>query len=1170
MLNRYYCLIAGFLCLLSLSPDSLRAQAKIAANTTNSLSHSHDYSLKDLLEELGQRKAVSFLYEARILEGLRVDKKIDFSLKVDEILKDILPDLGLDFKRMGRKNYAIKRSKQKRAPERNVRRSRGPEVREEFVFEGSLQSREEGKALVGASIKGTDGKSGAISDDKGNFRLRLQKGEHTISISYFGYKTKFIKVNQASRQLILLEEDNQELDEVVIVAVGMKAQKRKLGYAMDILKAEEFTNSQESNLITALAAKSSGVWVNSSSASPGASANIIIRGFKSISRANKPLIILDGIPIDNTSTGNGTGGVDVSNRLIDIDLNDIESISILKGPAGAALYGIRAANGALILNSKKGQEGKPRIRYSSEIGFEEVNKLPLRQNRYAQGKFTAGQIQYRGPESSVSTSYGPALDQLEFDGNPDYPYDQLGALVPLGEGNGTAARTYDPYKSFFVKGIRHSQHLSVSGGTEKLNYYLSGGFLRHDGVVPNSFFNRNSLRSVFQVQVNPRMQIGISTQLTFSQANRMKRGSMFSGVPLGLFRNPVSFDIGNGLRGKEAANTPSSYLLPGGDQRAYRGGGRYDNPFWTVNRNPFRDKVYRLIQSLSFDYQLNNWLKMSWKAGLDFYSDQRLDAYDIYSGTHPKGQIDETDIVNRNINSDLLLIAEKSLSSDWQLKGILGQNYYGADFEMKEFRGEELKSPGIYLLDNANSLSSQHSKRQKQLFGLFADLQLSYKNFLHLDISGRNDWSSTLAKGNRSFFYPSISSAFELSEALDFEAEGTFSYLKLKASASSSGNDAASFLTNTYFDYAVSDGDDLLPGLRFPAFGVTALERSTLLGNADLLAEHSTALEFGLELQMFAGRIRADINAFKSVSKGQIVRTQMSAATGFLTAPQNTGKISNKGLEVDLLLQLIQKRKFFWNLDIGFSHVKSMVSELPINMPQITLASFTAISSNIINGQAYGVFSGTSIKRNEAGEMIIGEDGFPLINEAHTIIGDPNPDFFLSLRNALGIGKLQLSMLWDIRKGGDIWNGTRGVMSYLGVSRESGDQRELRNYVFPGVSENGEPNTKAVAFAEPTEGMSGIYWRRYGFLGLSEKYIEDASWIRLREVHIAYPFQINWLGKKNSQIRIGFTARNLLLFTRYSGIDPETNLRGDSNIMGWDYFNLPNTRGISLKINYEY
>ncbi|MEM8891898.1 MAG: carboxypeptidase-like regulatory domain-containing protein, partial [Bacteroidota bacterium] len=270
MLNRCYYLITGLFFLLSISPESLWAQANIAANSTKNPSHQHSYELKELLQELGQRKAVSFLYEARILEGLSVHKKIDFSQKVDQILKDILPELGLDYKRIGRRNYAIKRSKSFRNPESSLRRSRGVEVLEEFVFEGKLQSKSDGIALVGASIRGSDGKSGAISDDKGNFRLRLPKGTHKINISYFGFQSKTIEVSKAGKELILLEEANQELDEVVIVAVGMKAQRRKLGYAMDILKAEEFSNSQESNLITALAAKSSGVWVNSSSASPGA------------------------------------------------------------------------------------------------------------------------------------------------------------------------------------------------------------------------------------------------------------------------------------------------------------------------------------------------------------------------------------------------------------------------------------------------------------------------------------------------------------------------------------------------------------------------------------------------------------------------------------------------------------------------------------------------------------------------------------------------------------------------------------------------------------------------------------------------------------------------------------------------------------------------------------
>lgn len=1130
-------------------------------------------SLVDVLDELKNRRHVSFLYEPEIVQGIYVLDKFNYEDKIPTILKRILPPLGLTYKKVGKRNFVIKQI------HKSAKLSRGEAIpavspvrqKQQVLIEGTLLSQEDGSPLIGATIRVEGGNLGTISDAKGNFQLGVPLGKQQLRISYFGFKPKVIEVNKKEHKTILLEPSTTQMDEVVIVSVGLEAKKRKLGYAMDVLEAKDLLQSQESNPISALASKSSGVWVTSASGSPGASAGIVIRGYKSITGKNKPLIILDGMPIDNTTTGNGTGGVDVSNRLIDIDLRDIESISILKGPAGAALYGIRAANGAIILNSKKGQIGKTQVRYSTSIGLDEVSQLPERQSRYAQGIFYQGKPFYKGPESSASTSYGPELSELEFDGNPDYPYDNGGTLVPVGQGNGNPAKAYDPYEAFFIKGFKHQHHLSVSGGSDKLTYYISSGFLRQDGVVPNSSFQRNTLKSLFEIRPHRNLSVGISTDLAYSQGNRMKRGSMFSGVPLGLFRNPISFDIGNGLQGRKASDNPASYMFESGKQRAYRGSGRYDNPFWTVNRNPFKDKVYRLIQNLSITYQLKPWLSLSSRIGFDFYTDQRLDAFDIHSGTHPNGRINETDIQSRKLNSDVLLVAEKNISSNWAWKGTLGHNYYASGFTIKEFRGDELKTQGLYTLNNAITISSNEAKLDKQLQGVFTDMMFSYQDYLHINFSMRNDWSSTLAKGNRSFLYPSTSIAWELSEHFKFTGHPVFSYVKLKASASQVGNDAASYLTDTYFDFAVSDGDDLLPGLIFPAFGINAFERSTVLGNPNLKAETANSFEFGTEMWLLNGVIHLDINAYTSANKHQIVRTQLSAATGFLRAPRNSGTIRNKGLEIDVLLQPKLSGKLQWETDLGFTIFRSKVSDLTETMPQITMASFTALSSNILNGHPYGVFIGNSKKRDEEGRVIIGEDGFPLLNDEHTIIGDPNPDFLASIRNSLTFKEIKFSFLWDIRKGGDIWNGTRGVMSYLGVSKESGDLREVRDYIFPGVLENGEINTKPVAFADPEGKMSSIFWRRYGFLGLSEDNVEDGSWIRLREISLSYKMLVpSWLNKENSHITMSLSGRNLLLFTRYTGIDPETNLRGDSNIIGWDYFNLPNTRGWSLNLEYDF
>lgn len=1133
--------------------------------------HASRTSLVEVLEELKIRKKVTFLYEPHVVSGIYVGTDFTYKDPTATTLKKILPPLGLTYKKIGKKNFAIKRSHQNTPSQTRTPVQKRSASEATFLLQATLLNEEDAAPLTGATVRVLGSNIGAISDENGRISLRLPKGKQQLRISYIGFKTREVMVDKADTKTILLKPSTSLLEEVVIVAVGMQAEKRKLGYAMDVIEAKDLRYSQESNPIAALASKSSGLWVNSASGSPGASAGIVIRGFTSISGQNKPLIVLDGIPIDNTTTGNGTGGVDVSNRLIDLDLQDMESISVLKGPAGAALYGIRAANGAIILNSKKGRVGKAKVRYASSLQVDEVNKLPARQSKYAQGLFSRGAPVYKGPESSINTSYGPLLSELEFDGNADYLFDRQGALVPKGQGNGIPAKAYDPYEAFFIKGIKHQYHLSVSGGSDKLGYYLSTGYLKQNGVVPNSYFARNTLKSMFEIRPHRDISIGISTNLTFSQANRMKRGSLFSGVPLGLFRNPISFDIGNGYQGNQAANRTDTYMFENGSQRAYRGNGRYDNPFWTVNRNPFKDKVYRLIQNLSMSYQLTPWLSLKSRLGIDFYADQRLDAFDIHSGTHPKGQINETDIQSRKLNSDLLLTGSRELSPSWSWTGILGHNYYGAGFRAKEFLGDELKTQGLFTLPNAITISSDENMLEKQLHGIFTHMMFSYKDYLHINLTGRNDWSSTLTKNNRSFFYPSLSVGWELSETLGITGHPVFSYIKLKASASQAGNDAASYLTDTYFKFAVADGDDLLPGLEFPAFGVNAFERSTVLGNRNLRAEQARSLELGAEFILWKGNIHLDINTYASVNKDQIVDAQLSASTGFLRAPQNAGTIKNKGIEIDLMLIPILKRRLKWEVDLGFSLFRSQVSDLPDQMPQITLASFTAISSNIINGYPYGVFMGSAKKRDSQGRVVIGEDGFPLLSDEHQIIGDPNPDWLASFRNSLSFDKLTFSFLWDIRKGGDIWNGTRGVMSYLGVSKESGDFREVRDYIFPGVRENGETNTRAVALADPNKRMSNIYWRRYGFIGLAEDHIEDGSWIRLREMFISYKLRTSfWFQKEDSDMTLSFSGRNLLLFTNYRGIDPETNLRGDSNITGWDYFNLPNTRGVSLSLEYEF
>lgn len=1029
-----------------------------------------------------------------------------------------------------------------------------------------------GETLIGATItiKGLEG-TGTVSDQDGHFSINVPEGFTTLIVSYIGFKSKEIEIDSRETLDIWLVESISELDEVVITAVGIAANKRGLGYSIEELSNKYFENANEANLVSALSGKTAGVLITSASGSPGASANIRIRGNKSINGSNAPLFIVDGIPIDNTSSGNSTVGVDNSNRAIDINPNDIEKISILKGPAATALYGIRAANGAVIITSKQGSKGKPHITIKSSYGANRVNRLPQKQYTYAQGTFSGGSVAYRGPETGQADSYGPKMSELEFDGDPTYIYDRHGRLVPAGTGNGMSAIVYNPLNDFFVTGHTFDNNVSVSGGTDLASYYLSAGNYNQSGIVPKSDWNRTSFKAIFKVNLTERLTLGSNTTVVRSGGNRTNRGNSLSGVGIGLYRTPVSFDNGNGKTGREAADDPDSYIFNNGEQRAYRGSNEYDNPFWSVNKVPFKDKVNRIIQSAHISYKITPWLTASYKLGLDNYSDKRESAWDINSGSESLGRIDLGTILSTDINSDFLLMLNKDFSETLSLDATFGHNFYSSEYTRRTAIGRELTKQGFFHISNASVIQTDESLVRRQLFGAFADIRLRWKSILYLNITGRNDWSSTLPKKNNSFFYPTVSLGFEFTEAFGLTNNKWLSYGKIRTSYGEVGNDAGVYLTANYYGQASADGDPLLAGNDFPAFGINSFERSTVLGNANLKAEKTRTFEIGGDLKLLLGRITLDLTYYKATTNDLIVNAEISAASGFTEAPVNAGEIVNEGVELMAGFIPVQSENFQWAIDANFSKSENTVTELPEGIDQLSLTSWSAISSLILEGEPYGVLVGTAYQRNENNEIIIGSDGWPLVNPEQIVVGDPNPDWIAGLRNSFTYKGLRLSALLDIRRGGDIWNGTRGMMNNLGVGEESGRDREVRGYVYEGVTEDGQSNTTPVDFANPANGNTGIKWKKYGSLGLAELQVEDGSWLRLREVVLSYTLPHRWFVNSSLDgISLSISGRNLWLLTNYKGIDPETNLQGDSNTIGWDYFNLPNTKGItgSIELNF--
>ncbi len=1151
MKKQYIRLLVVFFSVVIL-PNYLKATDQYLASGQ---SQEETTELVTALKRLQKETGIHLIYESEIVKGLEVDPMILNSTDDPTvILEELLNSVGLTYKTISKGTYAVVR------PKKAIR---------QLTISGVITSGEDQSTLPGVNVLLQGTSTGVITDINGQYSITVPSSESVLIFSFIGFKTFQKKVGNQSILDVVMQPDIQQLSEVVITAIGLESDKRDLGYSIQNVDSEDLVNSRETNISSALSAKAAGVQVITSSGSPGAAAAVRIRGSRS-ARNNEPLYVIDGVPVSNNVTGNGIIGVDVSNRAIDINPNDVEKVTILKGPAATVLYGSRAANGAIMISTKRGQVGTPTITYSSAFGVNQVNKLPPMQSQYSQGSPSQGVWVYRGPETGESLSWGPSIDSLEFDGDTSYPYDQNGRLVALGQGNGVPARAYDVHDAFWVMGRTIDNNISVDGGTEAVRYYFSIGHLNQTGVVPNADFERTSVKSNIDAHLTPKLQAGISATYVHSGGNRAQRGSNLSGVTTGVFRNPPTFDIGNGKKGTDAVNFSEAYIFSNGDQRSYRGNGLYDNPFWSINRNPSSDEVDRVMGNISLKYDFWDWLSASYKIGLDQFTDRRNQAWDINSASEPQGRVIQSAIYSETLNSDFLILVNKQFQ-DIGIDATIGHNYFYTSRLSRSSEGNIMSVQGFYNIGNTQEvMSSETYGNRVKLFGAFADVRLNFREFLFLGLSARNDWSSTLPKENNSFFFPSASLGIEFTEPLGLSDNKYFPYGKIRVSYGQVGSSAGAFSTGAYYSNASIDGDGLLGANEFPAFGINAFERSGLLGNNELIHELTTTLEIGGDFQFLESRVGLDVTYYKAFTDNQIFTAPISAASGYTSITINAGEIQNKGIELVLNTSPIVKSKLNWDLDLTFTKNESLVKSVPDDVESIELAAFTAIASVNIPGHPFGVFRGTRYRRDDQGRLIIGSDGWPLLADTQGVIGDPNPDWFAGIKNSLSVFGVEFSMLWDVKKGGDVWNGTKAVMDYLGTSKESGDDRDVTGYVYDGVTVEGDVNTVPVDFANPSTGLSGIKWRKAGtLLGVAEDNIEDASWIRLREITIGYNFPKNLLksaGMFNSA-RISLYGRNLLLITEYKGVDPETNLRGPSNAQGWDYFNLPGARSYGLTLN---
>ncbi|MBS1659056.1 MAG: SusC/RagA family TonB-linked outer membrane protein [Bacteroidetes bacterium] len=1059
-----------------------------------------------------------------------------------------------------------------------------------------------GDAIIGASVivKGTT--TGTYSDENGNYTLSVPSNATTLIFKYLGFKTQEVALTASNVVNVTLEEDVLGLDEVVVTAIGISSEKKKLAYAVQDVSGEQITAAGNNNTMQSLGGKVAGLKVISASGAPGSSVYMQLRGTTSITGDNQPLFVVDGVPLDNSYNYSGNPdnvgalinnnlleSVNNSNRAIDINPDDVASITVLKGPAATALYGIRAAHGAIIITTKKGGAagtGKGiHATYSSTFTYEEVNKLPDLQNEYVKGTGDA----LRSYESSSSGSWGPAVHdengtlQLYWDPAQATNFNQYGQLVQTTNPDtfGHALIPFTPYDNadqFFRKGHTFENNIALSGGGDNGGFRLSFGALNQDGIVPLSTFDRYTAKLAGETQLSSKFNIGGSVTYIKSGGNRVQQGSNLSGLMLDLLRTPISFDNSNG---SDDPTDPSAYILADGTQRNYRGGVGYDNPYWTINQNPFVDDVNRVYGYGEVGYSPWTWLKLTERLGNDFYSDRRNQHFAVGSRAIPDGQIFTQDYFYRHFNNDVLATATKDFSDKFSASLTVGNNVFSQYTEQVYVQGDNLNIPDFYNMSNASNVLSRNSVGRYRTYAFYGSLDLGIANQLYLTVTARNEWSSTLPQDNNSFFYPSVAASWVFTEPLGLSNSKAFPYGKLRASWAQVGNDAPIYVLGTYFSQ-VTAADGWTSGIAYPlpdrdGNQTTSYGYSATLGNPNLKPEKVTSWEVGADLRFVNNKIGLDVTYYESKSEDQIVPAPIAGSTGFQQQYLNSGSIKNSGFEVALNLTPVKTKDWKWDIGVNWSTNKSEVLSLAEGVDILFLGGFEGSAIYAVQGQPYGTIYGGRWLRDASGAIVIGQDGYPIPDAQIGVIGDVNPDWISGINTTVSWKGLSLYALFDIRQGGDIWNGTRGALTFFGRTDNTLDRGTTTTFegnvgVFDQdgnllYDANGFPQTEGKNTTVATLDQAWYQGNGGGFGPVTEQFIEDGSYVKLKEVSLTYSISPKALERTPiAGLDISLIGRNLWLQTDYKGVDPETSLTGANNSQGMDYFNMPGTRSYGLNV----
>ena len=1027
-------------------------------------------------------------------------------------------------------------------------------------LEGTVIDAVTKEPVIGASvnIKGTT--HGVQTDLDGRFYFQTgQKFPYTLVVSYLGYKKSEVVVNANLVTIDLTQEQNQ-LSEVVVTALGISKEKKSLGYTTQALKSKDLENTKETNILNSLTGKLAGVRITNSQGDMGSS-RIVIRGETSIAGNNQPLFVVDGVPVDNSQLGSVGGATrDFKNAIADISPQDIESLTVLKGPNAAALYGSRAAHGVVLITTKsgKGQKGLG-ISVSSGITLSEVITLPKFQNTFGQGsngKFSYVDGKGGGINDGVDESWGPKMD---------------GRLIPQFYSNGEAVPFVahpDNVKDFFNTGITYDNSISIAKSDEKSDFRLGVNNQKQLGTVPNSEVNKTNFTVNTNYQISENIKVGVNANYIVTDAPALPggpSGNRAAGVMLQFLWFGRQVDI-NELRNNRDVNWNNSY---------------YSNPYWNAYYNTTSQQRNRLIGDIHLDAKLAEGLNFKFRTGVDYYNDRRK--YTIKYGTNgtPFGSYAEDAYTVNERNTEGIFTYVKKLNDDFSVDALAGFNVRNHSDANNYQKAPRLAVPDLYTLTNSRDpLTSSNSFSRLRVYSAYASAQVGYKNYAFLNLTARNDWSSTLPSNNRSYFYPSVNGSFVVTDALNLKSN-TLDFLKLRGGWSEVGNDADPYQLSTVYNFQT-------------AFNGNPIQTSSQKKlNENLKPETTRSTEFGIEASFWKNRLHLDVAYYDTNSLDQILEIKTTAASGYNSQLINAGKINNHGIEIQLDGTPVQTENFKWNISGNYAKNVSKVEILDYDkqIQNYTIGSSGGVDVLASVGQAYGALYGTAYQRDANGNIVVGANGLPKADPQKKVLGHYTPDYLAGVTNTLTYKNLELSFLIDASVGGEIFSGTNRTGNYTGVLAQTLEGRDAANgglnyyyvgntktlltgttapngaavyddgMIFKGVYADGTPNNKVISAQE-------YYKASYN---ISEAYIYSSTYVKLREVKLTYNLNKS-LVKKLGLTGASITAasRNLLfIYKDVPNIDPESAFN-TGNAQGLESLSLPSTRNFSLNVNLKF